>query len=424
MQTWPEFTTEIWLNGTADVYWPSILTSDHLGGPRCSSARGLDTIECVAKGESILENFYNYDRPRTIYQISTRESQFPRTLQAIRRQPESSAEAWSVAPHAATSLLQSYLWYDPHWYPTQLRPRGVRSAQTYSQAAAVRTVCTREILTFSNATFSVSLPNPPAYDLWARGNNQSGDYTNIKLSKPLWGNHKGAHTEQIGLTTVWIPATPDMESVSTGLVILGALNSTSATHRFGVVCSIDGRWNKAKHVLTGTIDTGDISVVQSGRREGEAIMTDALPINDGSWRHITAEQGWLDALTPLIPQYMDEAKTALSRSTMTTAFANVLIAADIRLKTDNDSDQYIQTAETVTSTAMADAISRVGVGQEYDNHTYYTSFGTECTGIEGASPRKWCPGPPPYNQFSRLAFHGFLTGELCDTTTTTTKMTL
>ena len=317
VQNWPDFTTEFWLNGTADVYWPSILTSDHLGGPRCSSARGLDTIGCVAKGVSSLENFYNYYRSLGNYEIATQESQFPRTLQAVPRKAGLSAEAWSVAPHAATSLLKQDLWYDPHWYSTHSQPMGIRYAETYSQAAAVRTVCTRKVLTFSDATFNVSLPNPPAYDLWARGNDQTGSYTNIKLSKPLWGHHKGAHTQQTGVTTVWVPANSEMQSVTTGLVILGALASNLATQRVGVVCSIDGRWNKAKHKLTGTGNavTGlgnvaydnlgsGISVVQSGQRNNRTILTNVLPINDGSWRHITAEQGWLDALTPLIPQWV------------------------------------------------------------------------------------------------------------------------
>ncbi|CAD6590448.1 MAG: hypothetical protein ASARMPREDX12_004370 [Alectoria sarmentosa] len=418
---WPEFTTDFWLNGTADVYWPSKLTSDHLGGPRCSSDRGLGTIECVAKGISSLESFYNYYRSQSGYEISTVESQFPRILQAIPRKAGISAESWSVAPHAATSLLKNDLWYDPHWYPANFHSTGIRYAETYSQAAAVRTVCTRDVLIFSNATFDVSLPNPPAYDLWAKLDDRSGNHTAIKLAKPLWGTHKGAHTEQRGLTTVWIPPKSDMESVTTGLVILGPLASTSATERFGVVCSIDGRWNKAMHVLTGKGNTvvslanqASISVVQSGKRSDRVIPNNALPINDGSWRHIAAEQAWLEALTPLVPQYLNEAKTALKESTMTTALANLFIAANILLRTDNltssEERYWIQNIETVTSTAMADAISRVGLGQQYDTHQYYTSFGTECTGIGGASPRKWCPGPPPYNQSSLLAFHGFLTG--------------
>ena len=117
---------------------------------------------------------------------------------------------------------------------------------------------------------------------------------------------------------------------------------------------------------------------------------------------------------------MDEAKTALNKSTLTTALANVFIAGDIRLKTEpltgSGQSHWIQDIETITSTAMADAVSRVGLGQQYNTLKYYTSFATECTRIRGAEPREFCPGPPPYNQSSHLAFHGFLTGE-CITTT-------
>lgn len=129
-----------------------------------------------------------------------------------------------------------------------------------------------------------------------------------------------------------------MESVIAGLVILGALKSTSKSQRFGIVCSVDGRWNKAKHVFTGVgnavtglgvkayeNDGSDISVVQSGQRNDRVTLTDTFLIDDRNWRHIIAEQGWLDALTPLIPQWMNEAKTTLSKSTMIRALANVFM---------------------------------------------------------------------------------------------------
>lgn len=168
-------------------------------------------------------------------------------------------------------------------------------------------------------------------------------------------------------------------------------------------------------------DGSDISVLQSGQRNIRVILTDTFLIDDGNWRHIKAEQGWLDALTPLIPQWMNEAKTTLSKSTMTTALANVFIAANIRLKIDNldrnnDGRYWIQDIESITSTAMADATSRVGLGQQYRTPKYYTNFGTECKPIEGCGPRKWCPGRPPYDQSSLLAFRGFLTGEGVTTT--------
>lgn len=99
------------------------------------------------------------------------ESQFSRTLQAVPRQDGLGAESCSVAPRAATSLLEQNLWSGPHWYSANICLMGIRYAETYSQAAAVRTVCTRNVLTFSNATFSVSLPNTPVYELWAGESN-------------------------------------------------------------------------------------------------------------------------------------------------------------------------------------------------------------------------------------------------------------
>lgn len=86
---------------------------------------------------------------------------------------------------------------------------------------------------------------------------------------------------------------------------------------------------------------------------------------------------------------MDETKTVVNRSTMTTALAYLFISADVRLETDNltlDGEKYwIQNIETVTSTAMADAVSSVGLGQQYDTVRYCTGFGTVCIDIGGAS---------------------------------------
>lgn len=105
-QNWHDFTTTFWLNGTPDVYWPTKLTSAHVGGPQCRGVLGLTTIQCVAKGLADLENYFEYFPADTAYEITTPESEFPRILEAVPRYPEMSAEAWSVAPHAATSLIK------------------------------------------------------------------------------------------------------------------------------------------------------------------------------------------------------------------------------------------------------------------------------------------------------------------------------
>ena len=390
----------------------------------------MNTIECVAKGLAYIESYYAYFRAQNGYEIFTPESQFPRILQAIPRQPDLSAEAWSYAPHAATSLVKSDLWYDPHWYPTHLRPKGVPTAETSSQGSAVRTVCTREILSFSEETYNVSLPAILPYDLWAQVDGQPGAYVEIELAKPLWGNNKHSLTNLTGLTTVWVPT--NMSSVTAGLVVLGPLTSGSATQRLGVVCSIDARWNRARHIMTPSQskalgNSGQfVSLVLSAKDLDQHNKTTALPIDNGDWKHIAAEPEWLEALTPIVPVWMNEAKTAVNQSFMTTALANLYVAADIGLQSPNVTnamDQtWVQHIESITSTAMADAVSRVGLAQQYDTLKYYTSFGRECSRFKYAGPRQFCPGPPPYDQFSLLSFRAFLTGkhrsEFAETTLT------
>ena len=190
----------------------------------------------------------------------------------------------------------------------------------------------------------MSLPDLPAYDLWVEVDDRSGKHADIKLAESLWGNDRGAHTDQTGLTTVWILPKSAMQSVTTGLVVLGALTSTSAMEPFGVVCSIDGRWNQPKQVLSGgtvaafgnnaPYNSGsDTSVVQSDKCSNAAITNSALPINDGSWRQIIAEQAKLEALTPLVNRWM-RPRRRWNKFTLTTVFANIFLAADIGLETD------------------------------------------------------------------------------------------
>lgn len=410
-QNWHEFTTKFWLNGAADVYWPTKLTSDHTGGLDCAGIEGIDSLggdQCINRGVPFLESFYAYyTRLAGSYEVFTPESAFPRILQAIPRVDGQSAEAWSVAPHAATSLNQNRLWYDPHWFP-QFRPRGDRSAHTSSQAAAVRTVCNREALNISNTTYSVSLPVIPAYGLWAQEDGHPGPFVDIKLAKPLWGTNKKALTDHTNLTTVWIPA--DMDSVTAGIVILGELHSELDTHRLGVVCSIDARWNRAMHTYTANSTTGFAqsgaftSVTQSGRRSTQEIITKTLPMDNGDWSHIAAEAEWLETLTPVVP-----IRTGPSSATfMTTALAHIYNTSNIP---EANGAWDVVKIESITSTVMADAISRVGLAQAWGARILYTSFGQTCSIINWNHGAQFCPGPPPSGQFSPLAFHGFLTGK-------------
>ena len=376
-------------------------------------------IECVARGLTYLESYYIYFRDGNGYEIFTPETQFPRILQAVPRQKGLSAEAWSYAPHAATSLVKTDLWLDPHWYPTYLRPQGVRTAETSSQGSAVRTICNPEILTFSEETYNVSLPAIQLYDMWAQRDGKPGPYVEIQLAKPLWGNNEHSLTNLTQRTTVWVPT--NMSSVTAGLVVLGPLTSDSATQRLGVACSIDARWYRANHIMTPSQsdflgNSGPfVSVVIGAEDRVEHNTTTALPIDNGNWRHIAAELGWLEALTPIVPVWMKEPTLEVNQSFLTTALANLYLAADVVLVSPNSTHSpnrsWVERIESITATAMADAVSRVGLEQQYDTRKYYTNFGNGCSRINNAGGRQFCSGPPPHNQFSLLSFKGFLTGK-------------
>lgn len=170
------------------------------------------------------------------------------------------------------------------------------------------------------------------------------------------------------------------------------------------------------HTLTissnglGKRPVSQISVAQNGARNNDGITIKALPIDNGDWRHISAEKEWLEALTPTVLLWTQIAKTASNESAVTTALANIYAAGSVNLSSGNLKDALVPQIESITSTAMADAVSRVGMGQQYDTLTYYTSFGTKCSHIKYAGARQFCPGPPPSDQFSLLAFNGFPTG--------------
>lgn len=353
------------------------------------------------------------------YQILTLES-FPRTIEAAPRLDaihNLSAEAWSFAPHAATSLFQSTLWYDPHWYPTSKHPSGDHSGMVSSEASAVRTVCTRHLQAFSNDTFNVSLPILPAYDTWTHGKAHSGPYDSIQLAEPLWSRSNSALTNMTEFTTVWIPATRDTGSTTTGLIVLGPLSSFNTTQRHGVTCSVDARWNKAQHVsaelsLSGFgRDTFSISTIRGGEQDN--IITKALPIDDGSWTHISAEKSWLEALTPQVPLRSKDSMKTTSRTT--TALANLIAASGVNWNktkiSSKAAESDIMNIETVVSTAVADAVSRVGLARQYRSPKYYASFGTECTHLSAELPQIFCPGPPLPSNYTPLTFHGYQTGK-------------
>ena len=426
-QDWQYFGTDFWLKGNETSYWPDKLTSEHIGGSNCTGSRGLSNVGCIAYGLSNLLTFCGYDKSLRGFQILTPESAFPRTLEGTRRLNTSIAESWSISPHAATALFQSHLWYDTEWYPTDDYPSGSRYGKVHSKASAVRTVCTRSMETYKNATMNVRLPLLFPYDMWSQEMDENGPLRAVPLEKPLWGHSQSSLTNITNFTTVWIPTTSDMGSVTTGLVILASHNSSSPGERRGIACSIDARWHETKHrsaELTlselGSSFTFTVQAEKHAERLGLKHLT--LPINDGSWTAISADQSWLEALTPLVPARSDNSMDTQVSDSKTTAITNLFLAAGVNWSKTAISPKRaslnIQTIEWIVSTAVSDAIARVGLPQQYYSRNYYIDHGKECSRISrwlsnsgGASGGFWCPGPPPDSNYTRLKFSGYMTGQ-------------
>jgi hypothetical protein len=220
----------------------------------------------------------------------------------------------------------------------------------------------------------------------------------------LWEDRFGGKERGL-LPTILLSLPSRFCSTTTGLVVLGPLSSKNATECFRVAYSIDARWNKAQHQdtasSTGLRSKGSfIGTKGNEMRSNGVIHTKALLIDEGRWTRISAEQSWLDAPTPLVPVWAGKTLTTASKSeTSITALPNLVIAPSVSLTTANMTNSaeqwWISEIETVVSTAMADAISRGGLAQQYDSLKFYSSTKSlqkQCVSIHGDANRYFCLG--------------------------------
>jgi hypothetical protein len=419
------------MNGSADIYWPERLTAAHLGDPTCSvGLHGGVGGPCVSSGLPLLLTVFGYNVGNTGFEIFTPEELYPRLLQWTPRASGLSAEAWSVAPHVATSLFSTQLWNDPHWYPREKKFTGDNSATTVAKAAVVRTVCSPKIQLFDGDTTLVSLPNLEPYDTWTDGNATTGDFVDVHLSKPLWGNDNQSLTTDKNPTTVFIPPNPHMSSVTTDLVLMGPVRPSG--DRISMVCSVDARWNRAVQSSTQSpyYSLGNpgspVTATISSRHSKKYIVDGVLPVNTSDWTHIAADNQWLEGALgykTLFHSVGDPGSAKLKAAreeTPTTALGAFLmtIGSDVN-KTSTPVEawdsNFVQQVEPVISTAFADAISRTGYAQQAATIEFMTDFAKECVPIPGSVHRgyKFCPGPgkEDMDKFTRMTLNGFTNGE-------------
>lgn len=407
------------MKGTASDYWPDELTANNVGGPLCLGTNSSNFKQCISRGSRNLESYYSYALYKDNYRIGTQETGISRFLDVWPGESTVSAETWAFAPHAATSQVAYYFWYDPQWNPGHLYPlpyqsRGQRSGSITSQASAVRTVCAPDIQTFSSNTTTVSLPLLEEYRACAQSNSSERQFVTIQLPKPIWGTSHNALTNNTSFTTVWV-AIANATSITAGLVLLGPVRSNTGTVRDGFVCSIDARWNKVVHTMMESSRTNitlkawgnPVSVAISDEVSRNNLRTTALPVNNGDWRHVAADRAWLEALSP-VTQNNQGPNFTMSASGLATGLENVFVAANLSIPSVNGGAAVY---EPIISTYFADGMSRVGLERVFthDGQIVYTNDRSKCENV--TSNYLFCPKPIGTGSHTAMAFQGYLTGE-------------
>ena len=294
----------------------------------------------------------------------------------------------------------------------------------------MRTVCSRDVKSFDRNTPSIPLPQLSAYNTWAPNNDTAGSYINVSFPEFQWKTEVMANPETV--TTVWVPTNANMTSVTVGLLVLGQ-QAVNASQRGGIVCSVDARWNRAKHessksVWQGLGNPGNIISAQvSSQHSSLSTITGPLPIkNEENWRHIGAEVEWLNTLSYSVPadagqiietesltEHGNNSSSPGNVHVNTTYIGNILLT---QIQPNNISatpwTQHTTTIETVISTVMADAISRVGLARLWASPSIPVDFAHSCLYNKISATHPLCPPPPPNDlNMTQLTFNGSLTGK-------------
>ncbi|KAK3174394.1 hypothetical protein OEA41_001640 [Lepraria neglecta] len=404
------FNHDFWLNGTSDDLWPTSLTSAHRGDLSPSEAQGNDSCSlstsisnshCVSKGYPKIYNYFNSvpDFFSWDWTLLLRELSFPRVIGGAEAVGSTSPETWAFAPHIATAFRQNQLWWDRSWF-RRFNANG-RASTVESQMAA--------------------LPNLKEYEFYTY-NIQSSAWTKaVAVSPDLWSKDGQSFIDRESVKTQWIEYTA--EAVTAGVVIMEAMTNISLPTRSILACAVDARWAKAQsQQIDGPISPSQAAVTATALHqrlvhpiEGytmnipEVSSHGFLPVNDTSWRPITASLDWLEALTPEVPYI----SPTLNLSTPASTLANIFMSTNhTSIAATNNTNEYMigtlyNFFETVISTLVADGISRVGYASQLESATFYAN-GAESACRSDILPNV-CPGPPLSEDFTMMHIRGDLT---------------
>ena len=319
--------TQYYLNGTADDFWPSTVTSINEGAI-CSSLDATQYAVCPSGGYfSMRSNFLRfnytnlgyYDRnggyspklkdagglPPPEIEILT---QSPRALLPAMisdmRESGTSPETWVTQPHAATIAVQQ--WLDGEWYAAVSNfstQKAFSSLANYNYARhlvsttsttipLVRVRCSFPATNITQDTERIAFPWLNKDIEWVSGNRK------VKISSLN-------RTASPFLRLQWLPLpTESFGNISTGLLV--ELPSTGDS-RVAFGCSISAVWTQGN--LVSDSDYSQYAwvghLVTDAKQELvtnlSAILLNAKQTN----RLIMLEPSWLATLTPSAPDVAD-----------------------------------------------------------------------------------------------------------------------
>ncbi|KAG8526344.1 uncharacterized protein KY384_000337 [Bacidia gigantensis] len=346
---WPAGGASIWLGGSDDALWPSVLSGNATGGTHCTSptpqmitSGALVNNDCLWAGSIPIGDKFKEAQFASMTDLPINDNLLRRSFgEGFRGFGNVSAtggpETWVSGTHIALGVMMKNA--GQVWFQALL------SVTSSSKYHALRWRSQGGTAGYGGGKAPV-YPYLPEYDV----------SLNLKLLVQ-------AQAPDISrLNTYWVPAPPSArltDNTTTTDIPSALLNvfippkgTNSSSTLF--VCSIDSRWANAGY-SGKPIDSFDGHYIQSVTgihtrnypSSYPGFEYSHLPVNDGSWRKVRLERDWLEALMPSVD----------NSSSGSTTLASLLSDIDI----GNQSNTIaIPTLEAIIATLVTDGMSRTG----------------------------------------------------------------
>ena len=385
---WPAGGASISLPGTEDEFWPSSLFGNATGGPHCAFPTpqklilGAPEDDCIWAGASPIGERFKESRYTGVTELPSNDRVLSREwgagFRAVGVGTEGpNPETWVSAVQLAVGLMlknAGQVWFQAllsvptsnKYEPLRWRSQGGTNGVAESWIPIVRTSCdSNPFLQNSSTVQRVSIFDPFWKCIFTIGQQLINilqypflpEYDARPGSKILIpaNNPNSSRLSAHWLTT---PTSANLTDNSTTTDIPSALlyvfapqegpNTTAALF----TCSVDARWTKATYT-GGPIDSFTGHYVQKAkvlhqRRYPSTFngwQYSYLPVNDGSWRKVSIDTDWLDALTPSVD----------NTTSGYTSLAALLSDLDISNHTYDDATP---TLEGIVATLVANGMSR------------------------------------------------------------------